>query len=261
MMAAKDGGTPPNKIPFKTDIVKRLRFTGDPSDVTVLTFLKNVSVLTTQFNADWEALKVVLPLALTDHALDWYVENADTISDLEDFCKAIKTAFIGADYKVELNKEFVARTQAPEESLRRYTEVMKGLARQVDPKMAVGELLRYIWSGMTPEYRRLNPVPPKTHKELDSLVLELDATVQATKRYSPPDPKNFPLSGDSLPRAQIVVDVRQPSLRSASASQGPPGYNAPLRSNGWCDLCSERGHWARVCPRREEFQRWLQGNQ
>src|SRR5215469_3104449 len=183
-------GVTSSKIPFKSDIIKTLQFSGDPEEIPVLTFLKNVTLVTTQFTAQWEDLKVTLPMALKGQALDWFIENAESITTLEEFHKEVKIAFIGADFKVDLNREFVTRTQAPGESLRRYSEVMKSLVRQFDPKMAVSSLLRNIWSGLSPEYRRLCPVPPKTQAELTTLVQELDATIQAAKRYVPPDVRN-----------------------------------------------------------------------
>ena len=249
-----------SKIPFKSDIIKTLQFSGDPEEIPVLTFLKNVTLVTTQFTAKWEDLKVTLPMALKGQALDWFVENAESITTLEEFHKEVKIAFIGADYKVDLNREFVTRTQAPGESLRRYSEVMKGLARQFDPKMAVGSLLRNIWSGLSPEYRRLCPVPPKTQAELTTLVQELDATVQAAKRYVPPDVRNFPLSRDSFPPNYAVNRGVPPAVRVTSVSSNPDPRPSSQARRTRCSLCFEEGHGVQTCPRRDAFNRWYQGN-
>lgn len=260
-------------IPMKQYIRDQLRFTGNPDDMPVLTFLSNVTVVAEQFSADWVAMKAYLPSAMVGAGRDWFIAAQENIRSYDEFDVEVKSAFIGSDYREILKQELYQRSQEHGETLRHYCDAMRELAKHADPGLGVAAFYRVVWSHMLPEFRAIHSFPPKTHTEARETILELDTTMRRAVAHAQPRATELPHSRHLLPswkqtvrKGSASASLLAPPSESLAPSEScqcscslhtsQPGLSSDssVRSQSMrprerrCFNCGSPDHFVRVCP-------------
>lgn len=174
---------------FKSQRVEKwgVKFTGDPKQLSVHSFLERVAELRVARNTTEKELFESAIDLFAGKALTWYRANRDRFSDWKSLSQLLTRHFEPPDYKSRLFKEILERTQDSSESIVDYLSCMHALFRRygnLPPEVQLDIVSR----NLSPFYTTQLPVV-NTIDELEEECLKLETKKHRVEHYIPPSRK------------------------------------------------------------------------
>lgn len=216
----------------------------DPQD-----FLGRLGDCKKCYGIEDDALLRAIPSVLGLMASRWYRVRREEIDSWKKFKKLFSREFVVVVDDEDVLDELKARTQAKGEKITEYLSCVKIIARHLRRPISADRLLKIVYRGLTPEYRRF-----LMGYQINSLH-DLQRTLRSFERVK----EN---TSCAVPPQGIPVRPDFPSMRTQLTARDNSGVfgGAQRPFLGSCYLCQVVGHRASECSFRTCFNCHEQGH-
>lgn len=230
-----------------------LKFSGEPSTISINAFLEKVHELSQARNVDEAQLFMSAYDLFEGKAAHWYRANKKYAGCWTELEKLLKDEFQPPDYNIRLFDEIKKRTQGRDETIGVYVAIMETLFNRLSANISEETKLNILLKNITPFYQtNLGLVEVNSIKDLVIFCRKLEAKRNAVDNFVPPSRKRTDLEPDL---AYVDTYVPEQTLPSSEVSAiTSPGIT--------CWNCREKGHSSRQCkaPKRKYCYRCGQEN-
>lgn len=131
-----------------------LKFTGEPTDMSVSAFLEKVEELAIARHVSESNLFDGIIELLDGNALCWYRSLRKHLIGWKDFSQKLREQFQPPDYNSRLFEEIKKRTQGREENIGIYVAIMENLFSRLSTQLSEQSRLQIVLKNLTPYYQR-----------------------------------------------------------------------------------------------------------
>lgn len=234
-----------------------LKFTGEPSGMSVSAFLERIEELCVARNISKKVLFETAIDVFDGQAATWYRSVRKSCSSWTDVVQQLRLAYQPSNYDDQLFNEILKRTQGPQENIGQYVAAMQGLFDRLSVSLVEETRLRILMQNIAPFYQQQLPLQdPKSINELQSLGRRIEDKRRLLEAYRPPPSRAAALETDlAYLHVDEAVSVEAAFSNAVTCyncnEKGHIRANCPQPLVKKCFRCGNLGHTRLTCPRCE----------